>query len=202
MKIFYRVVWLSANFIFKFFCGLKKKGMDNIPLKGGVIIASNHISVYDPPLVGTASPRELFYLAKRELFEHKFLGWLIRKLNSIPVNRERFDKGTFSQAVKLLKSGKALLLFPEGTRNLGSGFLKLKPGIGMIALKSEVPIVPAIVENSQELSFNLFRRRKVMVKFGSPISWSWLKNVPADKEGYSKICDELLKRFATLKMGN
>lgn len=191
-----------ANVFFRFIFRGEKKGMENIPPKGGVIIASNHISVYDPPLVGMATPRELFYLAKRELFKNKLFGFLIAKFNAIPLKRDRFDKLTLFQAVEILKSGKALLLFPEGTRNLGEGFLKLKPGISLIALKAQVPIVPALVENSQKLPLNFLKRKKVSVRFGSPITWSWLKDVPLNKEGYQRVCDEILNRFLALKERN
>jgi 1-acyl-sn-glycerol-3-phosphate acyltransferase len=202
MRTYYRLTWLFANSFVKHLLCIEKKGMENIPEKGGIIIASNHISVYDPPLLGLATPRELFYLAKRELFKNKLFAWLITKFNAIPLKRDRFDKFALFQAVEILKSGKVLLLFPEGTRNLGDGFLKLKPGVGMIALKAQVPIVPVLVENSQKLPWNVFKRKKVKIRFGTPIRWSWLKEISANKDGYKKICDEILQRFLALKEKN
>jgi 1-acyl-sn-glycerol-3-phosphate acyltransferase len=164
-----------------------------------VIIASNHMAYVDPPFIGAVTPRELFYLAKAELFSNPLFGWLIKKYNAIPVTRGAFDRKAITQAVELLKEGKALLLFPEGTRSRDGNFLEPKLGIGMIALEARVPIVPAYISNSNRLLFSFLRRKRLIIGFDYPIGRSWLDEVPKNKEGYKSIGQEIMRRIGRLK---
>jgi 1-acyl-sn-glycerol-3-phosphate acyltransferase len=177
----------------------RKGGTEFIPQRGGVIIASNHAAYVDPPFVGAASPRELYYLAKSELFNNGLFGWLIRKYNAFPVARGAFDRRAISQAVTLLKERKALLFFPEGTRSRSEGFLEPKLGVGKIALEAGVPIVPAYIANSKNLLLTFLKRKRLVILFGSPIVESWLDEIPKDKEGYKRIGQEIMSRIKMLK---
>jgi 1-acyl-sn-glycerol-3-phosphate acyltransferase len=183
----------------KIFWRYKRVGAEFVPKSGGVIIASNHKAYVDPPFVGGVAPRELFYLAKAELFSNALFGWLIRKFNSIPITRGAFDRRAISTAVELLKQGKGLLLFPEGTRNKGEGFLEPKLGVGKIALEAGVPIVPAYIHNSSNLLACFLGKGRVVIAFGEPIGSDFLKELPADKTGYKKIGEEIIKRIQLLK---
>ena len=177
----------------------RKRGAEFIPKKGGVIIASNHAAYVDPPFVGAASPRELSYLAKRELFKNGLFGWLIRKYNAFPIARGSFDRKAMSQAMGLLKERKALLLFPEGTRSRDGNLMEPKLGVGKVAIQAGVPIVPAYVGNSKDLLSTFLKRRKLVILFGSPILKSWLDKIPKDKEGYKRIGQEIMCRIRMLK---
>jgi 1-acyl-sn-glycerol-3-phosphate acyltransferase len=183
----------------RIFWRFKKGGTEFIPQKGGVIIASNHAAYVDPPFVGAASPRELYYLAKRELFNNSLFGWLIRKYNAFPVTRGSFDRKAIPQAVTLLNEGKALLLFPEGTRSRDGNFLEPKLGIGKIAKEAGVPIVPAYIANSGNLLLTFVKRKKLVILFGSPILKSWLDKIPQNKEGYKRIGQEIMSKIKMLK---
>jgi len=183
----------------KIFWRFKKIGTEHIPKSGGVIIASNHIAYVDPPFIGSVCPRELFYLAKVELFSNALFGWLIRKYNSIPITRGAFDRKAIIQAVNLLSEGKALLLFPEGTRSRDGNFLEPKLGIGMIALEAGVPIVPAYISNSGNLLNCFLKRKRLIICFDSPIQESWLDKVPKNKEGYQSIGREIMRRIGRIK---
>jgi 1-acyl-sn-glycerol-3-phosphate acyltransferase len=183
----------------RIFWRFKKNGTEFIPQRGGVIIASNHVAYVDPPFVGAASPRELYYLAKSELFNNRLFGWLIRKYNAFPVTRGAFDRKAISQAVTLLKERKALLLFPEGTRSRDGNFLEPKLGVGKIASEGGVPIVPAYIGNSGNLFETFLKRKKLVILFGSPILKSWLDKIPKDKEGYKRIGQEIMSRIKILK---
>jgi 1-acyl-sn-glycerol-3-phosphate acyltransferase len=199
MRTHYFLGWALINFMLRIFWRFRKGGTKFIPKKGGVIIASNHAAYVDPPFVGAASPRELYYLAKSELFNNGLFGWLIRKYNAFPVARGAFDRKAISQAVTLLKGKKALLFFPEGTRSRDGDFLEPKLGVGKIALEAGVPIVPAYIGNSGNLFKTFLKRKKLVILFGSPILKSWLNEISRSKEGYKKIGQEIMSRIKILK---
>ena len=199
MRTHYYIACLIIKMFLKIFCRFKSIGTENIPKSGGVIVASNHTAYFDPPFVGAICTRESFYLAKVELFSNALLGWLIGKYNAIPVNRGAFDRKAITKAVELLKGGKALLLFPEGTRSRDGSFLEPKLGVGMIALEAGVPIVPAYISNSGKLWDCFLRRKKLIIGFDWPIGKSWLDEVPKNKEGYKSIGQEIMRRIGMIK---
>jgi 1-acyl-sn-glycerol-3-phosphate acyltransferase len=199
VRTHYFLGWSLINLMLKIFWRFRKGGMEFIPQKGGVIIASNHAAYVDPPFVGAACSRELYYLAKRELFDNGLFGWLIRKYNAFPVSRGAFDRKAIIQASKLLKEGKALLLFPEGTRSRDGNFLEPKLGVGKIAKEVGVPIVPAYIANSKDLFTTFLKRRKLVILFGAPILKSWIDKTPQSKEGYRRIGQEIMSRIKMLK---
>jgi 1-acyl-sn-glycerol-3-phosphate acyltransferase len=183
----------------RIFWRFRKKGTEFIPQKGGVIIASNHAAYVDPPFVGAASPRELHYLAKSELFDNGLLGWLIRKYNAFPVSRGSFDRKAISKATELLSGKKALLLFPEGTRSRDGNLLEPKLGVGKIALEAGVPVVPAYIAGSKDLLSTFPKRKKLVILFGSPILKSWIDKIPKNREGYKRIGQEIMSQIKILK---
>ena len=199
MRTHYFLGWTVINLMLRILWRFRKGGAEYIPQKGGVIIASNHAAYVDPPFLGAASPRELSYLAKRELFNNGLFGWLIGKYNAFPITRGSFDRKGMSQAMKLLKERKALLLFPEGTRSRDGNLMEPKLGVGKIAIQAGVPIVPAYIGNSKDLLSTFLRREKLVILFGSPILKSWLDEIPKDKEGYKRIGQEIMSRIKILK---
>lgn len=178
----------------------KRIGTEHVPRAGGVIIAANHVAYVDPPFIGGVCPRELFYLAKAELFSNPIFGWLIRKYNAIPITRGAFDRRAITQAVRLLKEGKALLFFPEGTRSRDGNFLEPKLGLGMIAKEAGVPIVPAYISNSGNLLRSFLKRKKMIIGFDTPILKEWLVTVPQGKDGYKIIGQEIMNHIGRLKV--
>ena len=199
MRTHYFLGCVLINLMLRIFWRFRKGGQEFIPKKGGVIIASNHAAYVDPPFLGAACSRELCYLAKSELFNNRLFGWLLRKYNAFPITRGSFDRKGISQAAELLKQGKALLLFPEGTRSRDGNFLEPKLGVGKIAKEAGVPIVPAYIANSKELLLTFLKRKKLVILFGSPILKSWLEKIPKDKEGYKRIGQEIMCRIKMLK---
>ena len=199
MRTYYYLSCFLIRVILKIFWRYKRIGGDHIPKKGGVIIASNHAAYVDPPFIGSVCPRELSYLAKAELFSHPLFGWLIRKYNAIPIARGAFDRRAITQAVRLLKEGRGLLLFPEGTRSREGSFLEPKLGVGMIACEAGVPIVPTYISNSSNLLNSFLKRRRLVIIFDTPIGTDWLARVPKNKEGYRIIGQEIMNRIGELK---
>lgn len=192
MKPFYRICWIILRVFMKIYCRLRIYGIENIPKSGGVIIASNHIAAADPPFVGTAVNRELYFLAKKELFRNVLLRTLITSLNAIPVDRGVFDRNALDRAESILSGGYGLILFPEGTRSRTGKLGKGKPGIGMLARKAMVPIVPAYIENSRGFAKIPFSSKRLTISFGPPISPVILAGFPDNKEGYRAIVENVM----------
>lgn len=171
-----------------------------IPDQGGFLLVSNHISFMDPPLMGlSTSPREINFLAKKELFKYPVFGWLIRSFNAIPVRRGRIDRDLIQRLKALVTKGQALLMFPEGTRSRIGDLLPGKPGVGMLALQAQVPIVPAYLTGTTSLIKALFRRAAISVTFGKPITVPDLQKYPFDKEGYRQLSQDLMERIRQIR---
>jgi 1-acyl-sn-glycerol-3-phosphate acyltransferase len=199
VRTHYFISCLVIKIIMKIFWRYKRIGVEYIPKCGGVIIASNHAAYVDPPFLGAVAPREFFFLAKAELFSNALFGWLIRKHNAIPIARGTFDRRAIMQAVKLLREGKALLFFPEGTRNREGKFLEPKLGVGKVALEAGVPIVPAYIHHSKSLFTTWLGKERLVIGFDAPITWDFLATFPQNREGYKGIGQEIMKRISRLK---
>ncbi|HEX9916537.1 MAG TPA: lysophospholipid acyltransferase family protein [candidate division Zixibacteria bacterium] len=185
--------------IVKVLRGFRVEGKENVPEKGGAIIASNHKSYVDPPVVTAAISRELYFLAKRELFGNKVFGWFISSLNAVPISRDKIDRKGLKGAIEILNQGNLLLVFPEGTRSRKDDFLEPKLGVGKLALEAGVPIVPTLVSNTRHFLKNIFTGRKVTVNFGEPLNLNYLQGFTEDKQGYQKIANEVMSRIKNLR---
>jgi 1-acyl-sn-glycerol-3-phosphate acyltransferase len=197
---FYRMVWHSVNFGLKHFLGRQVAGWENVPPQGGCIIASNHIALVDPPFLGTAAPREVTFVAKQELFRFFLLRWLITSLNAMPLRRQGGDAAAIRQILKKLAQGWAVVMFPEGTRSRTENFLPAKSGVGLIARRSLVPVVPAYIQGTnRKLSDLLKGRYKLLTRFGPPITAAEIAKYPDSKEGHQQISQLVMDRIIRLK---
>ena len=140
-------------------------GQENVPKEGGDIIAANHISLWDPPFVGAFCPRRVSFMAKKELFENSVFSSIITSLGAFPVNRGAADRNAIKTALAVLSEGKCLGLFPEGTRSKSGKLGEPEAGIGLIAYKANVPIVPVAITGTN--GKGLFP--KFTIRFGKPI---------------------------------
>ncbi len=178
--------------LFKIVWRARVHGVSNIPKTGAVLFASNHISNADPPLVGSMMPRNIHFMAKEELFKVPLLGWFIARTNAFPVKRWARDVSAFKNAQRILESGDALILFPEGTRQR-HGFGKPKPGVGMLAYKTGCRVVPVYVHNSNKLhSF-----KPVTVCFGKPIK----AEGEEDYEGFAHLVMQKIHELKEMHLG-
>jgi 1-acyl-sn-glycerol-3-phosphate acyltransferase len=196
VRTHYRLSWLFLNLVEKILFGFLVTGRERIPASGPVIIASNHISYYDPPVVGSGVPREVYFLAKEELFQNPVFGWFIRQYNAIPLRRSVGDVAALKKAVRLLRDGKAVLMFPEGTRSLTGKLLKPKQGVGMIACLTRAPVVPAYVTGTNRLGEALLRRARLRVAFGDPVLPGGAEE--AGKDAYEEVTSEVMRRISKL----
>ncbi len=172
MKLRWRLATRLIYFLWRFLFGFTVHNRDNIPDKGGVIIASNHLSNYDPPLVGAAIwKREAFFFAKEELFiVNPFFSWLIRYFNAYKISKIGMDKKAIRYTEQLLKRGLSVIMFPEGTRSLKGILLNFKSGVGFIAARTNVPVVPTYIEGmNSAIILQILRKVRPLVIFGEPI---------------------------------
>lgn len=177
----------------------KATGTDHFPAQGGFILAMNHISLIDPPLIGCWVPRELFFFAKRELFANPLLGWALRNANTVPVRRGAVDRASLDKVAEVLENGFGLMIFPEGTRSRTDDFLPPKPGVGMIAMRAGCPIIVGYVQGSNRVRDCLRRRDRLRVAFGEAFSPQWVRSYPDNREGYAAIAQAVMDRMRQLK---
>ncbi len=183
--------------------GWEVRGREHVPMDGGLIVASNHISFFDPPLIGTAVVRELHYLAKEELFRPPVFGSLIRFFNSIPIRRGMADLSGLSRAIDVLKHGHALIMFPEGSRMRDGRLHPARPGVGMLAVASNARILPCFISGSDRPGGWLLRRTKLKVAFGPVKTWQEMAGADAGLEPgralYQSVGSGVMQDIATLK---
>lgn len=177
------------------------RGTEHVPAEGPVLIVANHVSVLDPPLVGGMCPRPLTFLAKAELFRVPGLGGLIRRLGAHPLRREGADPSALRTAQRVLAEGKALLVFPEGTRGEEGTLREAKPGAALLAVQSGATVVPAYVSGSGRAwprGRRLPRPVKVVVTFGAPLRFPRVTG--ADRKAqYEAASRQMMAAIAELR---
>jgi 1-acyl-sn-glycerol-3-phosphate acyltransferase len=177
-------------------------GQENIIEEGPAIMAVNHQSYLDPPLVGITCKNELYYLARKTLFEKKLLGPIISRVNALPVDLSRGDLAAFRSVMKLLQEGHRTVIFPEGTRSLTGQIQKARPGIGMIIARTLAPVVPMRIFGSFEAwpKGGKIKPHPITVVVGKPIRFK-KDDFPAhNREVYQKISEQVLDAVAALEM--
>lgn len=197
----YGILKPLAVLLMRAWFGLRVSGAEHVPPSGPALIVSNHQSILDPPLIGGATRRRIYFLAKAELFRIPVFGWLIRALHARPVRREGSDPRALKTAARLLTEGKALLVFPEGTRSRDGRLGEGKPGVGMLAVTSGAPVVPAYVSGTLEAlpkGAAWPRRSPVSVRFGPAIHFK--PQIGAGrKERYREAAVEMMRGIAQLR---
>ncbi len=196
----YFIGWILFFVFFKCYLGYRVVGRENVPKRGAFIFVSNHASYFDPILLGTSLHRGLYYMARESLFWKPFSRWVMRQVHAFPVKRNSGDLGAIKQAIAILKDGKPLVMFPEGTRSKDRNLRPAKPGIGFIASKACAPVVPVYIDGSLEAlpgSLKTLARHPVAVYIGKPVLFD--KVCKSDKEAYRKISNEIMGRIAELR---
>ena len=151
------------------FFAVTATGYENVPATGPLIVAANHRSYLDPPLIGSWFPRPVHWMAKDELFRYPILGTLIRWCNAFPVARGEADVGSIKRALRILKEGEVVGIFPEGTRNI-SGDVEAKAGAVLLASRAHCPVVPVGVSRTG-IAMKRLRGSHVEMRIGAPITF-------------------------------
>lgn len=167
---------------------IKVIGKEHFPKDGGVLLCANHIDNLDPPVVGITAPRPVRFMAKEELFQMPILKWLLPRLNAFSVKRGMSDRQAMRTALKILKNGEVVGLFPEGTRSKTGELQKGLAGAGFFALRGEAVVMPCAIVGS----YKPFRRLKVI--YGKPIDMTPYRERKASPEEVTAvIMDEIRK---------
>jgi 1-acyl-sn-glycerol-3-phosphate acyltransferase len=151
----------------------KYEGLENIPEKGGFILASNHIHAFDPVIIGSHFPFPIHYMGKEEFFESFFIGTLFTKMNAFPVARGSADKASVEFAIRLVKEGCVLGIFPEGTRSKDYKPGHAKSGVALIAKAARADVLPVSIYTSDN------------AKYGSRLTVRFGKMIPFEELGFS-----------------
>ncbi len=177
-------------------------GTENFPTDGPFLIASNHASHFDPPIVGCHVPRQMRFFARKSLWNNKVLAWWLNEVETIPVERDSGDVGAIKRVLQALKENRAVVLFPEGTRTSDGNLQAPKAGVGLMACKTGVPVVPCRVYGS----FQAFGKgttiprfgTSIDVVFGPPIPASEYDDPSAGKARYEQAAQRIMDRIAVL----
>lgn len=188
---FYNISRNICKFFLFLFFNIKFEGLENIPLEKSVILISNHRTYMDPVFLGAKCKRRLVFIAKKELFEKPILGFLIKKLNTISIDRDARDTKAIDKAISFTKDKNIVCIFPEGTRSKNGNLKRIKSGASFLAMKSNVDILPACIKYNGNLSF----RKKIIVKYGKVIKVKRNSSNPEsnDIKYYNEIIQNELK---------
>lgn len=161
--------------------GLEVRGQEHVPKRGPFIVACNHISFLDPPVIGTSCPRRLRFMARADLFGHPWLGTYLRAVGVMPVKRDEADLAAMRRALAFLERGEGVAIFPEGTRQVSGRLGAAKRGVGLLAEAARAPIVPALIQGSRDAlppDATKLGKAKIRVAFGPLIPYT-IDAVPA-----------------------
>ena len=184
-----KFIKLCFRLYYKLAFGVVIHNKEKLPNLDAYLICSNHLDARDPFVIGSALDPQISILAKKELFKFKIVAWFIKLNGAIPVDRNANDISAIKAALKILKGGNVMMLFPEGTRNKTNVPLEAKPGIAMIAVKAKVPIVPI----SFVSDYKHFKKMHIIV--GDPIYLDEHFDKRVTTEDYKAISQEILNRI-------
>ncbi len=202
MRWVYWLGWMAFGAAFRTIFGLKIIGEEHLIREGPVLVASNHQSFLDPPLIGNLYQTEMVFLARKTLFVGAFFKWLYPRWNAIPVDQDRPDMSSLKTIIRKLKEGHRVLVFPEGQRTLDGTIGEAAPGIGLVAVKSGAVIQPVRIRGAREAlprGSAQIRFSRITVSVGPPIylTEEELKAVNG-KEDYERITEQIMSAISAL----
>src|SRR5262245_12581875 len=186
MNLIYCAAWCMFRVVFAVYFRWRVYHPERVPLEGPVILAANHASFIDPPLVGAGLKRAINYLARESLFRFPVVGTILRAVNSVPVDRDGGGAAGLKAILGRLLAGGGIILFPEGTRTRDGRLQPARSGIGLTVIKSDAAVVPVRVFGTFEAfgrHLKFPRPYPIVVKYGQPILFDRLR---AESEGCSK----------------
>jgi 1-acyl-sn-glycerol-3-phosphate acyltransferase len=189
----YNILFPVAKFVVRVAYKIKMVGKDNIPSESGFILACNHVTAFDPVILATGKNRPFHFMSKYELFQKPFVGWFLTRLNAFPVIRGGSDKTSVNYAIRIVKEGGILGIFPEGTRSKSGKPMAPKAGVALIAKAANADILPVCIYSSDES--RLFT--KLTVRFGKIIPYEELGITDSGKSSELKEASRLIMNRIT-----
>jgi 1-acyl-sn-glycerol-3-phosphate acyltransferase len=208
MNFSYRCGWLCFRFVFATYFRARFIGAEHVPKAGGVILAANHASYLDPPVVGSGLDRDINYLARQSLFRFPLIGRLLVSWNSVPVDRDGGGARGLKNILERLLGGAGIILFPEGTRSRDGKLQPAQAGIGLVVAKSDAPVVPVHVFGSHVAwgrNQKIPLPKRITVRYGEPMRFEKLRAEAREcskerlKAIYQQIADEIMAAIAALE---
>ena len=199
MPWFYYVGRAMVKTLLFLFTHWQVKGRENIPDQGPVLVVANHLNLADPPVLWVSLGRKVIFMAKKELFRSRFIGYFISGLGAFPVHRGRLDREALRQADQVLARGLALVMFPEGMRSRSRQLRPAFPGSALIALRNGVPILPVGITGTEKIKGVawLLRRPEITINIGQPFHLPSVKN-KVTKVELAEFTSYMMERIAEL----
>jgi 1-acyl-sn-glycerol-3-phosphate acyltransferase len=197
----YHLTRLIAKVCFRFRCIHPERMIQ----QGPVILAMNHQSYLDPPLAGICCSRAIFFLARKTLFDQRLLGWLLPKLNVIPVDQEGSDRSALKAVIRVLRDNQGVLVFPEGSRTLDGNLQPAEAGIGFVIAKTLAPVVPMRIFGAHEAlprSGGKLRFCRITIVIGEPLRFSEEDLQGRSREIYPRLSRRVMDAIAALQLEN
>lgn len=189
----YNILVNISHLLFSLVFRFKVIGKEHIPPSGKLVVCSNHKNNLNPVIISIFFPRQISWMAKKEMFDNKFIGLIARKVGTFPVNRDEVDIGAVKNALKILKEDRVLGIFPEGTRVKKMDLNNAKLGVSLLAVKSKAPVVPIYIEGN----YKLFS--KIVLHIGEPLYLHKDIEGKPTTEQYSELSKYILSQIYSLK---
>lgn len=203
MNFYYWLGYHLSRLLARLFFGFRIIHRERVIQTGPVILAVNHQSFLDPPLAGNAADRAIFFLAKKSLMDAPVLGWLLPKLNVIPVNLEGGDRSALKALIRVLNAGECALVFPEGTRTPDGSLQPAEPGLGLLIAKTRAPVVPMRIFGAYDvwpIHGKMRLSGKITIVVGEPIYFSEDDLSGGGKDRYMRLSQRVMDAIAGLQL--
>ena len=203
MNFYYWLGYYFSRLVGRLFFHFRVVHRERMIQSGPAILAMNHQSYLDPPLAGITCDRAIYFLTRRTLLAAPLLGWLLPKLNVIPVNQEGVDRSAIKALIRLLKAGNGVLVFPEGSRTLDGKLQPAEPGLGLVIAKTLAPVVPMRIFGAHEAlprGGRGLRFAPITIVIGEPIFFSADDLSPPGKNLYGRLCERVMDAIAALRL--
>jgi 1-acyl-sn-glycerol-3-phosphate acyltransferase len=202
MGFTYAAGYQLSKFIAQAFFDLQVFGQDNMIDEGPALLAMNHQSFLDPPFAGICCNREIFFLARKTLFDVPVLGFLLKRINVIGVDREGSDVGALKAVIRVLRAGGCTIVFPEGTRTRDGNLLPARPGAGLIIAKTLAPVIPMRIFGAHEAfpkGAKLPQLHPITIVIGEPMRFNVADVAGDPRTVFQCLSERVMDRIAALR---
>ncbi|SKB05288.1 1-acyl-sn-glycerol-3-phosphate acyltransferase [Prosthecobacter debontii] len=203
MTLSYRIGHTVFRAFARSFYDFRVIGEENLKMEGAALIVANHVSFLDPPFIGQAFDEPLYFFARKTLFNHPLAGRILRSWQTIPIDRDKPDASSLKATIRLLKSGKKVLMFPEGTRSPDGYLQKAEAGVGLFIAKSSAPVLPVRIYGSYEAyprGAKFIRPAQIRLVVGKPYVTDLKAHQAEGRNLYQSLADEVMERIGGLTL--